>query len=402
MKNVSLLLLSCLLFNIVVAQSDQKNKRALLKENERLLAELDENFSKAISLRDSCGKKIAVLDQQIPLLTREYRRLDSLNNLRTACEEKLAYLGIHSVAEAGENLDEQIRYDLSKEWSYADKKQEYDRYLKLRKTFGAPSLEGLSRKEQLAELRSGNEMMHAQLSVIRSIRANLFLLQMELMSLEMLAEKELQLVPSREQKLTDQTQLVEARLNTLKSEFAKKGPKGYDEAYFMLFPDVFPEEFNRILNENNAAQLSGDKVVSEVRIGRYNSGNDVLGSYAESVERKRQAEEELSSHNGKEIVSLPDEPARFSGNIKQYLAENIRYPEVMKEMEYSGKCYLSFVVNDDGKISDIVIRRGAPDCPECDQEALRLIKNMPDWIPATVDGKPVNSRFNLPLSFRLQ
>jgi protein TonB len=68
-------------------------------------------------------------------------------------------------------------------------------------------------------------------------------------------------------------------------------------------------------------------------------------------------------------------------------------------MEVGGKCYLRFVVGLDGAISNVVILKGVVDCPDCDKEAKRLIENMPNWIPAKIDGKQVKSYFQLPIKF---
>jgi protein TonB len=99
-----------------------------------------------------------------------------------------------------------------------------------------------------------------------------------------------------------------------------------------------------------------------------------------------------------------DESAEFPGGmaaLKKYLAENLVYPETAKEQDIQGRCYLRFIVTAEGKITQISIARKMTDCPECDQEAIRLVKGMPDWIPGKMNGKPVDSVFNLPITFKL-
>ncbi len=100
-----------------------------------------------------------------------------------------------------------------------------------------------------------------------------------------------------------------------------------------------------------------------------------------------------------------EEVAEFPGgyaNMLKYLAENIKYPQVAIENEISGKCYLKFVVSQDGSISQVSIQRGVPDCPECDKEATRVVRSMPRWKPGKNGGKAVNSYFTLPVNFTLQ
>jgi protein TonB len=100
-----------------------------------------------------------------------------------------------------------------------------------------------------------------------------------------------------------------------------------------------------------------------------------------------------------------DEYAEFPGGmaaLRKYLSENLVYPPTAIEKELEGKCYIRFVITAKGKITDISIARKVPNCPECDQEAIRLVAGMPDWKPGKVNGKPVDSIYNLPIMFALQ
>lgn len=106
-----------------------------------------------------------------------------------------------------------------------------------------------------------------------------------------------------------------------------------------------------------------------------------------------------------QVYTFVDEPAEFPGGMgamKKYIDDNLRYPETVKELGIEGKCYVQFTVSEMGDISDIRVQRGVPDCPECDKEAVRLIKGMPKWKPGKTNGKAVKSRFNYPVTFRLQ
>lgn len=100
-----------------------------------------------------------------------------------------------------------------------------------------------------------------------------------------------------------------------------------------------------------------------------------------------------------------DEPAEFPGGysaLKAYLGDNIRYPQIAIEMELEGRAFLKFIVSKAGDISDVKVMRGVEDCPECDKEAVRVVRAMPNWKPGKINGKPVKSEFNLPITFKLQ
>lgn len=100
-----------------------------------------------------------------------------------------------------------------------------------------------------------------------------------------------------------------------------------------------------------------------------------------------------------------DEPARFPGGMEKlppYLRDNLHYPEIAIQLGLEGKCYLKFVVSKVGDISDVTVVRGVEDCPECDKEAVRVVRSMPLWTPGKINGRPVKSEFNLPITFKLQ
>jgi len=105
---------------------------------------------------------------------------------------------------------------------------------------------------------------------------------------------------------------------------------------------------------------------------------------------------------GEQVYSFVEEEAEFPGGREALLAfldKNVRMPEFMQEKNIRGKCFLKFIVHADGAISDIRIVRKVPNCPECDNEALRAVKMMPKWKPARNNGKNVKSYFTLPINF---
>ena len=94
--------------------------------------------------------------------------------------------------------------------------------------------------------------------------------------------------------------------------------------------------------------------------------------------------------------------AQFPGGeikMMEFLSKNIKYPTEAVKNNVQGKVHCTFTVSKEGKIGDITVQKGVS--PELDAEAVRVIKLLPDFIPATLDGKPVASWYNLPISFRL-
>ena len=83
------------------------------------------------------------------------------------------------------------------------------------------------------------------------------------------------------------------------------------------------------------------------------------------------------------------------GALMQYLSDNIRYPE---EKDIQGRVIVRFVVGKDGSISNAQVVKSVH--PSFDAEALRIINNMPKWIPGTQNGKPVNVKYVVPINFK--
>lgn len=103
------------------------------------------------------------------------------------------------------------------------------------------------------------------------------------------------------------------------------------------------------------------------------------------------------------IVDYPDKEATFPGGaaaMKQFLADNINYPEIAMEMGDQGKVFIEFVVEKDGSITQIKVLRGVS--REIDREAKRVVRDMPKWTPAESKGESVRARCRIPINFILQ
>ncbi|RZK52471.1 MAG: TonB family protein [Pedobacter sp.] len=93
-------------------------------------------------------------------------------------------------------------------------------------------------------------------------------------------------------------------------------------------------------------------------------------------------------------------PPSFRGGINQfykYLSNSIRFPKDAMERGIKGKVLISFTIEKDGKITEAKIEKGVN--PSIDQEALRVIRASPDWIPGIQRGAYVKVKYNIPISF---
>lgn len=103
-----------------------------------------------------------------------------------------------------------------------------------------------------------------------------------------------------------------------------------------------------------------------------------------------------------EAFVIVEEMPEFPGGkkaLQEYLSEHCEYPEEAEDEGIEGTVYVNFVVEKDGSISNVKIVRGIGG--GCDEEAMRVVKNMPSWIPGKQRGKLVRVNYNLPIRFAL-
>ena len=103
-----------------------------------------------------------------------------------------------------------------------------------------------------------------------------------------------------------------------------------------------------------------------------------------------------------DLAAVQEQPDFPGGMAKMYayLQKNTKYPDMEFDAGIQGKVYVEFVVERDGSVEDVKIRRGVS--PGLDKEALRAVKSMPKWSPGKMNGKAVKVRFTIPVDFKLK
>lgn len=99
------------------------------------------------------------------------------------------------------------------------------------------------------------------------------------------------------------------------------------------------------------------------------------------------------------IFQLAEYPGGFEA-LADYMAKGILYPARAKAEGVQGRVYVQFVVEADGTVGDATVKRGIG--AGCDEVALQVVKAMPRWVPAQFKGKPVRSKFTIPVNFTLK
>jgi periplasmic protein TonB len=102
------------------------------------------------------------------------------------------------------------------------------------------------------------------------------------------------------------------------------------------------------------------------------------------------------------VYNQVDEQASYPGGIpelKKFIANTIILPELVKAGTVSGKVVLRLTISGKGEISNIVVQKGIENCKECEEEAIRVVKAMPNWNPAKVGNSTVRSTAVVPINF---
>jgi TonB family protein len=103
-----------------------------------------------------------------------------------------------------------------------------------------------------------------------------------------------------------------------------------------------------------------------------------------------------------EVFDVVEESPNFPGGMEawgKFMMDNLEYPALAKRMGVEGTVYLVFEIRTDGSVQNVEILRGIG--AGCDEEAMRVVKKSPNWIPGKQRGRNVNVRMRLPVRFKL-
>lgn len=98
------------------------------------------------------------------------------------------------------------------------------------------------------------------------------------------------------------------------------------------------------------------------------------------------------------VEELPQYPGGAVEFMK-WLTKNLRYPAVARNRKTQGKVVAVFYVEKDGSVTGIKITQSLS--PECDREALRVLRMMPTWTPGIQNDKPCRTKVCIPIVFKL-
>ena len=103
-----------------------------------------------------------------------------------------------------------------------------------------------------------------------------------------------------------------------------------------------------------------------------------------------------------EVYRVVEQMPQFPGGdvaLMKYIGKNVRYPFRAKEYGIEGKVYVTFIINKEGKVTNVEVIRGVD--PDLDKEAKRVIESLPKFTPGKQRGKAVRVQFTIPINFKL-
>jgi len=194
------------------------------------------------------------------------------------------------------------------------------------------------------------------------------------------------------------------------------------DAYAFWLPDgrqvtdFSYQEVDRLFSENKARQVEKELgIVAPVTvIGKAarngkpvfvtNEGKEipVPGTGTGAAPAAKQEPAPIGKTDTKTVLTHVDKEPEFPGGqaaFNKFVADNLRYPAIASENGVEGTVVLNFVVEEDGSITNIEIRRDIGN--GCGGEAVRLARAMPKWVPGQHKGRTVRVMCTLPVLFKL-
>ena len=132
--------------------------------------------------------------------------------------------------------------------------------------------------------------------------------------------------------------------------------------------------------------------------------NDIYSKKEQNEKESKSKEEQNESEsnkifNGDDVDQQPSFPGGTNA-LNTFIVSNLKYPVFAQEKGIQGRVVVKFIVEKDGSISNVEVDRSVD--PDLDNEAMRVVKAMPKWIPGQTNGKAVKVECSHPFVFRLQ
>ena len=181
-----------------------------------------------------------------------------------------------------------------------------------------------------------------------------------------------------------------------------------EEAFEMEFElpkteESFDEMAKIIEEEPLSVEYDGFEVEDEPIVQKELSSEIATQEYQEQHEVGVPAEELTRETTEEVILTDIDTLPEFQGGrsaLIRYIHSNLKYPSVAQKQRIKGNVVCSFIINEDGSVSDVKLEKSV--YIFLDDEALRVLRTMPKWKPGKKDGKSIKVKCYVPVVFELR
>ena len=230
------------------------------------------------------------------------------------------------------------------------------------------------------------------------------------------------------------TVLKNGAATAIYGEKAKNGVISIETKAFQAQPKdtvVVKNEVSDVLNISSAVNI--DELMEKLPGAEKHEDGSITINGKVVKKILLQGQEVYDDDDDDPVFEVTEEPAQYPGGqaaLMQYLAQNIRYPKISAENGVQGRVIVQFVVEKDGSLSNFAVVKKSGDTitknaqsgitvnalgsateeskvPQeafdaLNAEAVRVLREIPKWIPAKQRGQEVRMRYTLPITFRLQ
>ena len=112
-------------------------------------------------------------------------------------------------------------------------------------------------------------------------------------------------------------------------------------------------------------------------------------------------EEPVEEEVVEEIFTIVEEnPSFVGGDIAfiKFVQSNLKYPDKARRMGLEGRVFVQFVVEKDGSLTNVAVIKGMHG--DCNEEAIRVMQNSPNWLAGKQRGRSVRVQIEIPITFK--
>ncbi|MBR6962045.1 MAG: energy transducer TonB [Prevotella sp.] len=158
--------------------------------------------------------------------------------------------------------------------------------------------------------------------------------------------------------------------------------------------------FSALLLALIMASMQATPMLAQTTTENRHDETDTIVSYEKTRNR---VEIRRDDNDGTIWCDIPETQPSFLGGTKalmEWVKENMKYPDELADSCVQGRVVVSFIINEDGTVSDGKVVKSVH--PLLDAEALRLVSIMPRWIPYKLLGKARKTRYFMPVKFETE